>query len=189
MTEFYGDHPALDLMNTVVQANGEAMDIWHSDADVLKWLDAAGLLPVAGRAAGTGAPAPAGLLDAARGLRELVRGLIHERKHGHRLNLAPLNALLAQSQRRLELVQDADGALALHARYAADSAERLLAPLAESAARLLAEGDFGLIRKCEDDACTQWFLDRTKSHRRRWCSMAICGNRNKVASFRLRQKA
>nr|WP_254214234.1 CGNR zinc finger domain-containing protein [Burkholderia multivorans] len=31
-----------------------------------------------------------------------------------------------------------------------------------------------------------WFLDRTKSHRRRWCSKALCGNRQKVAAFRRR---
>jgi predicted RNA-binding Zn ribbon-like protein len=181
MTEFYGDHPALDLMNTVVQMNGQAVDIWQSDADVLTWLGEAGFAP--------DAAAPAGLLAAARKMRELVRGLIHARKQGHALDLAPLNDLLMQAQRHMELVKGEDGALQLQARYAADTPERLLAPLAESAASLLAEGDFALIRKCEDDTCTQWFLDRTKSHRRRWCSMAICGNRNKVASFRLRQKA
>ena len=66
-------------------------------------------------------------------------------------------------------------------------ARQLLAPLAEAAAHLLATADFTLVRKCEDHACTLWFLDRTKSHRRRWCSMALCGNRNKVAAFRQRQ--
>ncbi|WP_327229156.1 CGNR zinc finger domain-containing protein [Achromobacter xylosoxidans] len=33
------------------------------------------------------------------------------------------------------------------------------------------------------------FHDKTKSHRRRRCSMALCGNRMKVAAFRSRQKA
>jgi len=182
MTEFYGDHPALDLMNTVVQMHGEAVDIWQNDEDVLKWLAEAGVAVPA-------LAASAGLLAAGRRLREIVRGLIHARKHGKALDLAPLNALLMQAQRHMELVTTGDAGLQLQARYAADTPERLLAPLAESAARLLAEGDFALIRKCEDDTCTQWFLDRTKSHRRRWCSMAVCGNRNKVASFRQRQKA
>lgn len=47
--------------------------------------------------------------------------------------------------------------------------------------------DFNLVRKCEDSDCVLWFVDKTKAHRRRWCSMALCGNRNKVASFRQRQ--
>jgi len=58
---------------------------------------------------------------------------------------------------------------------------------AEAAAELLAEGDFELIRRCESESCVLWFYDRTKSHRRRWCSMASCGNRHKVAAFRSRR--
>jgi predicted RNA-binding Zn ribbon-like protein len=177
MTEFYGDHPALDLINTVVQGT----ETWHSDADVMQWLKDAGF-PASGKA-------PHGLLEAGRGLRETVRALVHARKHGHKLDVARLNGLLAQSQRHLALHAQADGSVTLQTRYATDTPERLLAPLAESAAQLLADGDFNLIRKCEDHECTLWFLDRTKSHRRRWCSMALCGNRNKVASFRQRQKA
>jgi predicted RNA-binding Zn ribbon-like protein len=181
MSEFYGDHPALDLMNTVMQINGGPADSWQSAQDVMKWLADAGFP--------AGASVPAGLLEAARQLRETVRGLINARKHGEKLDVAPLNALLAQAQRHLELVPALDGSLQVAARYAADTPQRLLAPLAESAATLLAEGDFSLVRKCEDEQCTLWFLDRTKSHRRRWCSMALCGNRHKVASFRQRQKA
>jgi predicted RNA-binding Zn ribbon-like protein len=67
--------------------------------------------------------------------------------------------------------------------------EAALVPVAEAVARLLAEGDFKLVRKCESADCTLWFHDRTKSHHRRWCSMALCGNRAKVAAFRARQKA
>jgi len=181
MSEFYGDHPALDLMNTVMQVNGSPVDSWQGDADVMKWLAEAGF-PAA-------ASAPPGLLQAARRLRETVRGLVQARKHGGKLDVAPLNALLAQAQRRLELTQLPDGSVKVETLYAADTPERLLAPLAESAAQLLGEGDFNLVRKCEDEQCTLWFLDRTKSHRRRWCSMALCGNRNKVAQFRQRQKA
>jgi predicted RNA-binding Zn ribbon-like protein len=36
---------------------------------------------------------------------------------------------------------------------------------------------------------TLWFLDKSKSHTRRWCSMGLCGNRHKVASFRKRKAA
>jgi predicted RNA-binding Zn ribbon-like protein len=81
-----------------------------------------------------------------------------------------------------------DGALALRPVYADGTARQVLAPLAESAAELIA-GDFTLVKHCENPDCSMWFADRTKSHRRRWCSMAICGNRHKVASFRQRRAA
>lgn len=184
---FLADHPALDLINTVVQINGQGFDLWQDDADVFNWLAQAGYL-ADGQARDTRGGDGA-LLAGARALRELVRRLVRGRKEGQDIDLAALNALLAQARRHLELVKGEDGALRLQTRYAGGTAEELLAPLAEAAAELLASGDFNLIRPCESPECTLWFLDRTKSHRRRWCSMALCGNRHKVASFRQRQAA
>jgi predicted RNA-binding Zn ribbon-like protein len=62
----------------------------------------------------------------------------------------------------------------------------VLAPVAEEMARLLIEEDLSLVRQCGGDDCTIVFLDRTKAHKRRSCSMAACGNRAKVAAFRAR---
>ena len=67
-----------------------------------------------------------------------------------------------------------------------DTAEAILGPVAEAAAELLARTDFELVKRCEDETCVLWFTDRTKSHRRRWCSMLLCGNRHKVAAYRRR---
>ncbi|WP_246856811.1 CGNR zinc finger domain-containing protein [Brenneria corticis] len=64
----------------------------------------------------------------------------------------------------------------------------MLGPIAELAASLISEKSFELVRKCEHPECSLWFYDRTKAHRRRWCSMALCGNRAKVARFRRQQK-
>lgn len=181
MLEFHGDHPALDLMNTVVQG----VETWHSDADVMAWLAAAGQAGGAGQAA---PGRPGELLAAARALRETVRAAVTAHKAGKRAGIAALNAALAHARRHLALVEESGGRLSLQPRYAADTPQQLLAPLAEAAAQLLATADFTLVRKCEDHACTLWFLDRTKSHRRRWCSMALCGNRHKVAAFRQRRQ-
>ena len=178
--EFLGDHPALDLLNTVVQMQGQAVDSWQSGEDVAAWLAQAGYLP-------PGAGTTPALLDEARALRELVRGLVARRKAGESVELAALNAALAYGRRHVELIADAVGALRLQPVYAAETAPQLLAPLAEAAAELVA-GDFALVKHCENPECSLWFLDRTKSHRRRWCSMALCGNRHKVASFRQRQQ-
>ena len=50
----------------------------------------------------------------------------------------------------------------------------------------LTEGDLQRVRTCEAHDCTLVFEDTTRSGRRRWCSMALCGNRMKVAAFRSR---
>jgi len=63
---------------------------------------------------------------------------------------------------------------------------KILQSLINAAAELIGAGDFALVKRCEHPECVYWFYDNTKSRRRRWCSMALCGNRYKVAQHRLR---
>jgi predicted RNA-binding Zn ribbon-like protein len=58
--------------------------------------------------------------------------------------------------------------------------------IAEAAASLLAETDHSRMRKCE--SCVVHFLDTSKKGSRRWCSMNICGNRVKVATYQQRNR-
>jgi predicted RNA-binding Zn ribbon-like protein len=69
-----------------------------------------------------------------------------------------------------------------------DSPERLLQPLVEAMIDLVCNVDFKLIRTCEGAHCTLTFHDTTRGHARRWCSMAVCGNRHKAAAHRERQR-
>lgn len=63
----------------------------------------------------------------------------------------------------------------------------LLAAVARSAAEIIVEGAEARLRMCANPGCGLFFGDNSRTHRRRWCSMAICGNRHKVASFARRQ--
>ena len=177
---FIADNRALDLLNTVLQVDGVLVDVLQSDEDVAHWLVKAGVLP---------APMPRkGLLKTTRELREMVRELVRRRQAHKRLELTPLNAFLARGRQEPVLVQDRAGGVRLEQHFATDTAEQLLMPVALAAAELLANGNFDLVRACESDDCVLHFYDRTKSHRRRWCSMATCGNRAKVQTFRARQR-
>lgn len=64
----------------------------------------------------------------------------------------------------------------------------LLQPVAESAADFLCYGNFEYLRKCGNSRCVLYFYDLTKNHKRRWCSMAGCGNAAKAAAFYQRKK-
>ena len=92
-----------------------------------------------------------------------------------------LNALLAQDRRYAQLNPEND-ALLLRERRQWEQPTQLLVPSAQAWAHLLVEGDPTLIRQCP--GCTIIFYDSTKAHRRRWCSMALCGNRAKVRRHR-----
>jgi predicted RNA-binding Zn ribbon-like protein len=179
---FLAGHPALDFLNTRMRLNGELVDFFRGDEDVLDWL----------RQAGFPAPKAAGqlqrrsLLRAALRLRENFRALLEKRKAGRRGSVAVLNSFLAAGPSHPKLVWNAPRAVSVERIRGQGTAEAILAPVAESAAELLATGNFALVKHCEDETCVLWFADQTKAHRRRWCSMAICGNRNKVAAYRKR---
>jgi predicted RNA-binding Zn ribbon-like protein len=176
-------HPALDLLNTLPRVDGELVDLLQSDADVLHWLGEAGF-----SAGGAGRKmTPSSLLLAARTLRESFRRLVEKRKAGERGDPSVLNGFLAEARSYSQVVWDKSGSLSVKRVWQRETPEQMLGPLAESAAELLEKADFDLVRRCEDESCVLWFYDQTKSHHRRWCSMARCGNRNKVAAYRKRR--
>jgi predicted RNA-binding Zn ribbon-like protein len=59
----------------------------------------------------------------------------------------------------------------------------LLAAVARSAADIVSEGARARLRVCANPECGLFFYDESRTRRRRWCSMAVCGNRSKVAAF------
>ena len=64
--------------------------------------------------------------------------------------------------------------------------DRVLWPVAGSAAELLTSNDRAMIRQCGGDDCGWMFLDTSRNHSRQWCNMKDCGNRAKVRRFRQR---
>ncbi len=60
------------------------------------------------------------------------------------------------------------------------SVEALLALIAGSAAELLLTETGGRLKVCPGERCGWLFLDESPTGRRRWCSMAACGNRAKA---------
>jgi len=63
----------------------------------------------------------------------------------------------------------------------------VLGPLAVAAVELLRHGPLDRVKLC--DGCPWLFLDASRNHSRRWCSMDECGARLKVRRYRARQRA
>jgi predicted RNA-binding Zn ribbon-like protein len=70
-----------------------------------------------------------------------------------------------------------------------ETPDTLLLPLARAMADLVCEEDFSRVKACEGTACTLFFIDRTRAQARRWCTMAVCGNRAKQAAHRRREQS
>jgi len=175
------DHPALDLLNTRMVVDGQRRDLLNSDADAVRWLEQIGFGRATDVAVGDGQ-----LLARLRKLRDCIERLLAARRENRVADPAVLNAFLLRVVP--QLVWEEAGAPVLDRLHQDDAGHQCLGRLAYAAAELLAEGDCSLVRKCESAECTLMFYDRTKSHKRRWCSMALCGNRHKVAEFRKRRQ-
>jgi predicted RNA-binding Zn ribbon-like protein len=193
---FLADAPGLDFLNSTATPVDEPID-WINDGEgLLSWLEQAGLVPVEVLAHMRSKIASAELdeiVAKARGLREWFRAFVQRRK-GKPLSakdwseLEPLNQVLQRDERHGVIVADASAAsgLAFRMQRRWPTAESLLMPIVEALAKLVCEEDFTYVKACEGPKCTLLFADHTRGHARRWCSMAICGNRAKVAAHRAR---
>lgn len=177
-----GDHLAMDLLNTEARDNDKAVEFWNSDEDVLQWLARYDITPTTeGKTL-----VPGELLTQAKALRALARQLITEFKQEKSPEISELNQYLHAFLTVPTLERDHNGQLVLNRVSRSEMIGSLLGPVAEAVAQLLVEGNFDLVKRCEHPDCILWFYDRTKAHKRRWCSMALCGNRHKAAQFRKR---
>ncbi|HEX2091777.1 MAG TPA: CGNR zinc finger domain-containing protein, partial [Longimicrobiaceae bacterium] len=67
--------------------------------------------------------------------------------------------------------------------------DRVLWPVARSAAQLLTSEDRVRVKECAGDDCGWLYLDTSKNRSRRWCDMKDCGNRAKVRRHYHRHRA
>ena len=94
----------------------------------------------------------------------------------------PVNVILRITEGHDELILE-EGVWRMEFVAREGGLDWLLAAIARSAAELLAEGSRAPLRLCANPQCGLFFYDKSRTHRRRWCSMSVCGNRNKVATF------
>ncbi|MEW2549201.1 CGNR zinc finger domain-containing protein [Streptomyces sp. NPDC047002] len=116
-------------------------------------------------------------VPAAKALREALRAacLAHA-GHG---SAHALDVLLADVALRVSV--GADGAASVAARGG-----DLRARVAESVARASLDGTWLRLKACEAETCQWAYYDRSPAGRRRWCSMSVCGARNKMRNYRAR---
>ena len=194
---FVGDAAGLDFLNSIATPVDVPVD-WIADGEgYLRWLSEAELVPedvlrdMRDRVL-------AGELDRvakqARDLREWFRDFVRRHK-GRALTraalaeLEPLNRLLERDRAFCQIVLQPAGPFALQSLRHWPDPQSLLLPVGQAMAELICAQDFSLVKACEGPSCTLLFADHTRGHARRWCSMAICGNRAKQAAHRQRQKA
>lgn len=123
----------------------------------------------------------AGDLERAKTLREGLRSalLAHDVEHAAS---NPAQGVVAAVP--LQLVIAADGAASLGSATA--GVDGALAALVSAIPAAVADGTWQRAKACPQGNCQWAFFDQSRNRSRRWCSMEVCGNREKTRSFRKR---
>ncbi len=203
---FLADDRALDFLNSIASPWGKEIEWIGEGYDYLDWLEHSSLIPswvlTLFRKEATREELDA-VAAQARELREWFRGFVGN--HASRPlqstaldELTTLNQLLAGDNNYRQIEADnlpqPDNDISITAlRWRQErrwlSRNDLLLPIAEAMGDMVCRVDFELVKKCEGSACTLWFHDVSLNHTRRWCSMAVCGNRAKAAAHRARKRS
>jgi predicted RNA-binding Zn ribbon-like protein len=206
---FIADSSALDFLNTVATPVDVPVEWIGSGEHLISWLLEAALVPaeVIAELRKAAVPGEFDIVAAqARKMREWFRSFVTMHK-GKPLRpkvlreLEPLNRVLMRDEGYEQIVaretirkkagQDGQDELPVSGlRWSVErrwrSPDSLLYPIARAMAELVCDVDFRYVKACEGNRCTLIFVDRTRGHGRRWCSMSVCGNRAKQAAHRER---
>jgi predicted RNA-binding Zn ribbon-like protein len=186
----------LDFANTLDdRLTGHPHERLNGYADLVSWSQQSGILAKeAARGLAQEAarrPAEAAMaLGRAIALREALYRIfsaVAGRRSVRPADLEPLNAVLGEALAALRIVRTAAG-FAWGWSGDIGGLDRLLWPIAQSAAGLLTSAELRLVRECAAPSCGWLFLDTSRNHSRRWCDMKACGNRAKARRHYERKK-
>ncbi|WP_119302571.1 CGNR zinc finger domain-containing protein [Dongia deserti] len=175
---FLGGRLWLDFLNSAPAAMGELI---ATPEDLGRWAAAAGIARD-GRAHFT-----RGDLATAHALRSALRGIYHALSEGTAppaKAIAEINRHLAEAP-RLRTLESAKGHLRVTETLESDVFGRIASDLTD----FIAGFEPHRLRACNGPGCSLVFYDTARNATRRWCSMAACGNRHKVARHRARSAA
>jgi len=169
---------ALDFVGTLRARNEEKpTEKLNAPSDLDAWFTEAGMLDGP-------AGASAADIDVAIELREAIASLAFARIRKTELNADDVELVNSFASAAPVSVALADGKLAK-----TGSVSQGLSTVAREAIEIIGGPDAELLRECSRPGCNQVYLDKSRGHRRDWCSMKTCGNRVKASKFRARHGA
>jgi predicted RNA-binding Zn ribbon-like protein len=195
--EFTGGNPCLDFADTVDNRTSDhPQELLTDYGRLLQWAEEARVISAktAERLRHLASHEPGQALATLRTsvkLRDaiyLIFSAVAQRQMVPSTALANLNKAVGQAAQHSRLVY-ASRRFTWEWIDPGSNLDSMLWPVSQAAAELLSGEDIGYVRQCASEDCSWLFLDKTKNHRRRWCDMKSCGNRDKARRYYQRQKA
>ena len=169
---------SLRLVEEFVNTLEEDVEELRTPADLARWCAAHGI-------AGSEIEVDDAAVERATGVREALRALLFA-NNGHPLDtnaIRTLNDFAATVPHRLRF--DAHGS---KLEAAGDTVDAALARILLAAHAAMADGTWYRLKACRAPTCRWAFYDSSKNHSAAWCSMRVCGNRQKARRYRTRRR-
>jgi predicted RNA-binding Zn ribbon-like protein len=188
--DWSGGDPALDFVNTLDERpSGAPVENLATYGDLVRFAELAGLIEASAsnRLRLLEGPNCSRIARRARELREHLHAILAAAHSGKTVPKASLDAIGSEVRRAHAarvLVATATLNAVRHSWIRPSSPEVPLHACALAIETLLVMADHTRIRKCGASDCEVYFIDTSKSHRRQWCSMQNCGNREKQRRWR-----
>jgi predicted RNA-binding Zn ribbon-like protein len=166
-----------DFVNTLELDEG--VDELETTAKLRRWLTERTLIGPRSGVGGTD-------LRRAKEVREALRTLLMANNGipaDTRAAAGILDRAAARAGMRLRFSRSGAAKLEPDRRSGVDAA---LGVLLGRVAELMTEGSWSRLKACRAEDCRWAFYDRAKNHSRAWCSMRVCGNREKARVYRRR---
>jgi predicted RNA-binding Zn ribbon-like protein len=126
-----------------------------------------------------------GDLERALAVREGLRALAFA-NNGQPLDTGAVERLQLASAGAFTEIRIEPSGPSFHARAAA-SLDAAVGALLATTARAMLEGSWTRLKACPGPACGWVFYDHSKNQSARWCSMKVCGDREKARTYYRRQ--
>jgi predicted RNA-binding Zn ribbon-like protein len=188
--DWSGGHPALDLLNTLDERPSDApVELLSTYGDLVRFAELSGLVEpsLARKLRPLRGPACARAVRRTKEIREHLFIVLTAHHAGGPVAQCSLDVIavevrrahsartFASTKRRADIV---------HRWISPTSPEVPVHACALAVESLLVSADHHRIRKCGAEDCDVFFIDTSKAHRRQWCSMQNCGNREKQRRWR-----
>jgi predicted RNA-binding Zn ribbon-like protein len=188
--DWSGGDPALDFVNTLDERpSGAAVENLATYRDFVRFAALAGLIEASApdRLRSLEGSNCSRIARRARELREHLHAILAAACSGKTVPKTSLDAIASEVRRAhaaRALVATATSNAVRHSWISPSSPEIPLHACALAIESLLVMADRSRIRKCGASDCEVYFIDTSKAHRRQWCSMQNCGNREKQRRWR-----
>ncbi|MDN4494475.1 CGNR zinc finger domain-containing protein [Ureibacillus aquaedulcis] len=180
----------INLLNTTYTDDKHSVDILLDPAETFQWLEENNLLRNSDVLVIEDKERLDQLIEELHSLRQFCKVLLSDLKQQGELSpntIERLETLVQQVKVNLSIVQrDNKLNMISEGLTAKDHVSYIIL---SSIIHTLNNFSIDRIRECEHHECILHFVDTSKSGKRRWCSMELCGNRQKAAEFYARKKS